>query len=278
MKIFISVDIEGVAGVVDPRQGRPGSPEYPEAARLMTLECNAAIEGALEAGAQEFIVNDSHMDGRNLLAERLHPAAELISGGSPLLGMCTGLGPGFSAAFFIGYHGAVGTRDAVIDHTYDSRVLAEVRINGRPQSEGSLNGAVAGYFGCPVVLFTGDAAAVSQMHEYVLPIEGIVVKEGITRYSARSLHPQVARDRIRSGAKRALERLANIPALTVEGDIDLEIDMVRPVMADACERVPAVERRGPRTVGYAGADYLEIFKLFLALSELAAGTLRGQPA
>jgi D-amino peptidase len=236
----------------------------------MALECNAAIEGALEAGVQEFVVNDSHADGRNLVAEQLNPAAELVSGQPSPLSMCTGLGPGFDAAFFIGYHGSAGTRDALIDHTYDSRVIAEVRINARPQSEGSLNGAVAGYFGCPLALFTGDAVAVSQMHEFVLPVEGIVVKEGISRYAARSLHPSVARARIREGAKRAIERLANIRPLQHEGNVDLEVDLFQAVMADVCEWIPGIERRGPRTVGYASEDYLEVFKLFLAVTAIAS--------
>ena len=242
----------------------------------MTSECNAAIEGALEAGVQEFVVNDSHGQGRNLLPEQLHPAAELVSGDPSVLSMCTGLGPGFAAAFFIGYHGAAGTRDAVIDHTYHGRVIAEARVNGRPQSEGSLNGAVAGYFGCPVALFSGDAAAVSQMHEYVLPVEGVVVKEGISRYAARSLQPGVARARIREGAKRAIERLENIPPLVHVGGVDLEVDLFYPVMADVCEWIPGIERRGPRTVGYAGDDYLEVFKLFLAMTALA-GTAIVEP-
>jgi D-amino peptidase len=239
----------------------------------MTLECNAAIEGALEAGVQEFVVNDSHAQGRNLLPEQLHPAAELVSGEPSLLSMCTGLGPGFDAAFFIGYHGAAGTRDAVIDHTYHSRVIADARINGRPQSEGSLNGAVAGYFGCPVALFTGDAAAVSQMHEHLLQVEGVVVKEGISRSSARSLHPSVARARIREGAKRAIERLDNIPPFLPEGRVDLEVDLFYSVMADVCEWIPGIERRGSRTVGYASDDYLEVFKLFLAVTAMAGSAI-----
>jgi D-amino peptidase len=259
-----------VAGVVHPAQGTPGSPEHRDACRLMTAECNAAIEGAMEAGVQEFVVNDSHAHGRNLAPAELHPAAELVSGGSRLLSMCAGLGPGFDAAFFVGYHASIGSADAVIDHTYDSRVFSQVRLNGRPQSEGSLNGAVAGYFDCPLALFSGDAAAVSQMHEFVLPIEGVVVKEGIGRYSARSLHPTVARQRIREAAKRAIERLDNIPPLRAEGRLDLEVDLVHPVMADVCERIPAVERRGPRTVGYASEDYLDVFKLFLALGSIGS--------
>ena len=241
----------------------------------MTLECNAAIEGALEAGVQEFVVNDSHAQGRNLLPDQLHTAAELVSGDPSPLSMCTGLGLGFDAAFFIGYHAAAGTRDAVIDHTYDSRVIAEARVNGRPQSEGSLNGAVAGYFGCPVALFSGDAAAVSQMHQYVLPVEGVVVKEGVSRYSARSLHPSVARARIREGAKRAIERLENIPPLVQEGKLDLEVDLFHAVMADVCEWIPGIERRGPRTIGYASDDYLEVFKLFLAVTTIAGTAIVG---
>lgn len=239
----------------------------------MTAECNAAIEGALEAGAQEFVVNDSHMDGRNLDPSALHPAAELVSGSSQVLAMCAGLSQGFDAAFFIGYHSSVGGSDAVIDHTYDPGVVHEVRINGRPQSEGSLNGAVAGYFGCPLALFSGDAAAVSEMHRFVLTVEGVVVKEGIGRYSARSLHPTVARQRIREGAKRALERLGNIPPLRHEGKVDLEVDVLHPVMADVCQRIPGVERRAARTLGFVSEDYLQVFKLFLAVTALGATTL-----
>jgi D-amino peptidase len=222
------------------------------------------------------VVNDSHAQGRNLLPEQLHPAAELVSGEPSPLSMCTGLGPGFDAAFFIGYHGAAGTRDGVIDHTYHSRVVAQARVNGRPQSEGSLNGAVAGYFGCPVVLFSGDAAAVSEMHEYVLPVEGIVVKEGISRHSARSLHPSVARARLREGAKRAIERLENIPPLVHEAGVDLEVELFYAAMADVCEWIPGVERRGARTIGYASDDYLEVFKLFLAVTTIA-GTAIVEP-
>jgi len=235
----------------------------------MTLECNAAIEGAAEAGVQEFVVNDSHAHGRNLAPAELHPAAELVSGSSRLLSMCAGLGPGFDAAFFVGYHASIGSDDAVIDHTYDPRVFAQVRLNGRVQSEGSLNAAVAGYFDCPLALFSGDAASVSQMHEFVLEIEGVVVKEGLGRYSARSLHPTVARQRIREAARRAIERLDNIPPLRAEGRQDLEVDLVHAVFADLCERIPGVERRGARTVGYVAEDYLDVFKLFLALGSIA---------
>jgi len=261
--------MEGVAGVTHFLQTKPGASEYPAACRLMTAECNAAIEGALEAGVQEFVVSDGHWWGRNLIPSDLHPAAELVSGGPRALSMCAGLGPGFDAAFFIGYHASVGYIDANQEHTYDPRVVAAVRVNGRHQSEGSLNGAVAGYFDCPLVLFSGDAPAVSEMHEFVLGVEGVVVKEGMGRSAARSLHPSAARQKIRAAAQRAIERLDSIAPLRPEGRQDLEVDLVAPIQADLCERLPGVERRGPRTVGYAADDYLTVFKLFLALQAVA---------
>src|SRR5918911_788941 len=146
MRVFISVDMEGVAGVVHGDQTDPKSAEYPHYRDLMLAECNAAIEGALDAGVQEIVVNDSHWAQRNLLPSAIHSRAELVSGSPNKLGMCEGIGHGFDAAFFVGYHASAGTRDAVQGHTYawvDS--VAEIRLNGVRQSEGSINGAVCGY-------------------------------------------------------------------------------------------------------------------------------------
>jgi D-amino peptidase len=236
----------------------------------MTLEVNAAIEGALDAGVQEIVVSDGQWFGTNLLPDELHPSAELLSGYPRRLYMAEGMGPGFDAAFFVGYHASAGTRDAVLDHSgADPRLVSEVRLNAARQSEGSLNGYLCGYFGCPVALFTGDAAAVSEMHEFRLEVEGVVVKESLAQQAARSLHPELARKRIRTGASRAIERLENIPPMRLEGGIDMQVDFLRTAMADSCERVPGVRRVGPRSVAYAGEDYVEIYKLYLALTDLA---------
>jgi D-amino peptidase len=270
VRVFISADLEGVAGVARADQTDPSSPQHAVSARLLTQEVNAAIEGALAAGVQEVVVSDGHWNCTNVLPEALHPRAELVSGYPRSLYMGTGMGPGFDAAFFVGYHAAAGTPDAVLDHSYAPfRVVHEVRLGGVPQSEGSLNGYLCGAFDCPVALFTGDAAAVSQMHEFVLEVEGIVVKEGLGRQAARSLHPTVARERIRAGATRAIERLSNIPAMRLDGAVALEVDLVSAAMADSCERVPCVTRLGPRTVGYTSEEYVDVYRLFLALVDLA---------
>ena len=165
MRVYISVDMEGISGVVhedqtDPIEARHAG-EYNRFRRLMTDEANAAITGALDAGATSVLVNDSHWLMRNLLAEELHPAAQLLSGGPKLLSMVEGIDTGFDAAMFIGYHARAGTARAIIDHTYTSRVY-EVRINGQPVGELALNAAIAGLHGVPVALVSGDQAIASE--------------------------------------------------------------------------------------------------------------------
>jgi D-amino peptidase len=274
MRIFVSADMEGVAGVARDEQTDPSSPFHAASCHLLTQEVNAAVEGAFEAGVQEVVVVDGHWNCTNLLPEELHPGAELVSGYPRPLYMGAGMGPGFDAAFFVGYHAAAGTPGAVLDHSYaDPRLVHQVRLNGVPQSEGSLTGYLCGAFDCPVALFTGDAAAVAQMHEFVVEVEGIVVKEGLGRQAARSLHPRMARERIRSGAARAIQRLSNIPVMRPASRVELEVDLGATSMADSCERVPGVSRLGPRLVGYASADYVEVYRLFLALVDLAHAAL-----
>jgi D-amino peptidase len=270
MRVFLSADMEGVAGIARDEQTDPSSPRHAASCHLLTREVNAAVEGALEAGVQEVVVSDGHWSCINVLPDELHPRAELVSGFPRRLYMGEGMGPGFDAAFFIGYHAAAGTPDALLDHSYaDPRLVHQVRLGGVPQSEGSLTGYLCGTFDCPVALFTGDAAAVAQMHEFVLEVEGVVVKEGLSRQAARSLHPRAARERIRGGARRAIERLSNIPVMRLEGRVELEVDLVSTAMADSCERVPCVRRLGPRTVGYASDEYMDVYRLFLALVDLA---------
>lgn len=274
MRVFLSADLEGIAGVNRGAETEPFAPGWDRACRLMTAEVNAAIEGAIEGGAQEVIVNDGHWLGNNLLLEELNPLAEVISGHGRTLSMAEGIGPNFDAAFFVGYHASAGTEDAVLDHTYaDPAQVMEVRLGGAMQSEGSLNGYACGAFGCPIALFTGDSSAVSQMHEFRLEVEGVVVKEPLGREAARSLHPAVARERIRTGARRALERLGNIPPLVAPPDGRFEVDFQSTAHADAVMRLPGLERLRPRTVAFGGGDYLEAFRLFLAVVDLA-GTAR----
>jgi D-amino peptidase len=272
MKVYISVDMEGVAGVVhedqtDPTEARH-SGEYNRFRRLMTNEANAAIAGALEAGANSVLVNDSHWLMRNLLAEDLNPAAELLSGAPKRLSMVEGIDAGFDAAMFIGYHARAGTRNATIDHTYTSRVH-EARIDGHPVGELALNAAMAGLHGVPVALVSGDQALAAEAKALLgAGVETVIVKEAVGRFAARSVAPSLACERIRSGAAAALKRKHR--PFTFGAPIKLEVDFIASQMADMAELVPGSSRTGGRTVSYTGDDYREVFRAWRAMYNLAS--------
>jgi D-amino peptidase len=272
MRVYISVDMEGVAGVAHEDQTDPIEPrhagEYNRFRRLMTNEANAAIAGALEAGAETVLVNDSHWLMRNLLAEELNPAAELLSGGPKRLSMVEGIDGGFDAAMFIGYHARAGTRNATIDHTYTSRVY-EARLNGEPVGELALNAAMAGLHGVPVALVSGDQALAAEARTLLGEgIEAVVVKEAVGRFAARSLAPAVACERIRAGAASALRREHKL--LKIAPPIRLEVDFALTQMADMAELVPGSVRTSGRTVEYGGDDYRDVFRAWRAMYNLAS--------
>jgi D-amino peptidase len=270
MRVYISVDMEGVAGVVHEDQTDPVDPrhagEYNRFRRLMTAEANAAIEGAFAAGAERVLVNDSHWLMTNLLAEELHPAAELLSGGTKARSMVEGVELGFDAALFVGYHARAGVGHAIIDHTYTDGVY-EARLNGRPVGELALNAALAGTFDVPVALVSGDQALAAEARELLGPgVETVIVKHAVGRYAARSVAPSVACRLIREGAVAALGR-AHAP-FRLPAPIRLEVDFVRTGMADMAELVPGSVRTAGRTVAFAHDDYREVFRAWRALYNL----------
>lgn len=267
--VFISVDMEGVAGVVHLHQVMRGMPEYERSCRLMTAETNAAVAGARRAGATRIVVNDSHGDMRNFLLDELDEGIELISGADKPYSMGAGLDPTFEVAFFVGYHASVGTERAIMDHTYGGRTIYALRINGRPQSEATLNAALAGTFGVRTALITGDQATIDEATAELPGIEGVVVKEALGRQAARSLHPLEACRRIEDGAYRAYSKRTDRPLFRPDGPFTLEIDWMNASMADLCTQIPEVERAGGRKVRYRTADYQTCYRMLLALLVMA---------
>jgi D-amino peptidase len=272
MRVYISVDMEGVAGVAHENQTDPNEPryagEYNRFRKLMTYEANAAIAGALEAGAKSILVNDSHWHMRNLLAEELNPAAELMSGSPKHLSMVEGIETGFDAAMFIGYHARAGTRNATIDHTYTSRVY-EARLNGEQVGELAINAAMAGVHGVAVAMVSGDQALAAEARALLGDsVETVIVKQAVGRFAARSVAPSLSCERIRAGAVAALRRKHSPFKLTAP--IRLEVDFTLTQMADMAELVPGSSRTGGRTVSYAGDDYREVFRAWRAMYNLAS--------
>ena len=271
MRVYISVDMEGVAGVVHEDQTDPIDPrhaaEYNRFRRLMTSEASAAIEGALAAGATRVLVNDSHWQMRNLLAEELHPSAELLSGGPKLRSMVEGVEEGFDAALFIGYHAMAGTGHAIIDHTY-AGLVHEARLNGRPVGELGINAALAGSHGVPVAMVSGDQALAAEARALLgQAVEAVIVKHAVGRFAARSVAPAESCRRIREGAAAALRR-RHLP-LTLDRPVRLEVEFALTQMADMAELVPGSVRTGGRTLEYVHEDYGEVFRAWRALYNLA---------
>ena len=272
MRVYISVDMEGVAGVVHEDQTDPIDPryagEYNRFRRLMTAEANAAIEGALAAGAGSVLVNDSHWLMRNLLAEDLHPAAGLLSGGPKARSMVEGIDSGVDVALFVGYHARAGTAHAIIDHTYTDRVY-EARLNGRPVGELAINAALAGTWDVPVALVSGDQALAAEARELLGPtVETVVVKEAVGRFAARSVAPAEACRRIREGTIAALGR-RHAP-FRLPAPIRLEVDFALTQMADMAELCPGAVRTAGRTVAFTHDDYREVFRAWRVLYNLAS--------
>ena len=272
MRVYISVDMEGIAGVVHESQTDPTNPahaaEYGRFRRLMTAEANAAIEGALAAGASKIVVNDSHWFMRNLLAEELHQAAELLSGDPKPRSMVEGIEAGFEAALFIGYHARAGTRHAILDHTYADRIH-EVRLNGRPVGELGINAALAGVAGVPVALVSGDASLAAEATALLGDnVATVVVKEAVSRHAARSVAPAVACGMIREGVTAALKQ-KHVPFL-LPPPITIEVDFALTIHADMAELCPGATRTEGRTVAFTHQDYREVFRGWRAMLNLSA--------
>ena len=271
LRLYISCDMEGTAGVCSWTQCDPANTtEYPYYRRLMSQEVRAAIDGARGAGAGDVLINDSHAAMRNVLWDELPDDVRMISGNRKPFSMAEGIDGTFGAAFFTGYHGAIGTQDATLDHTYTGDTLRETRVNGVRCSEATLNAAILGLSGVPVVLVTGDRACVDEQRALMPWITGVVVKDSIGRYATNSVSPARARELIRAGAKEAIARIGEAKPFVFAPPIALELDFQSTHNADFVELMPGFERIGGRSVRFVHDDYRVIFKAFVAAFRLGA--------
>lgn len=266
MKVFISFDMEGVAGIVDWSQCRPPGQPYEEGRQLLLGEVNAAIDGALEAGATEIVCNDSHGAMNNLDPAALHGRASYVAGRHKPLYMMEGMDSSVDAVFFVGYHGSISGASSVLSHTYNPSVISKVSLNGAECGESGINALVALAHAAPVALITGDQQTIAEGGPFFKEAERIVVKQSITRFSAAQLHPAEARERIAAGAAQALRRLPTIglPDITRPARLDIEVQTAD--MAQVASWVKGAERTGTRTIAIEGDDPLAVFRSFVALT------------
>lgn len=271
MRVLVSVDMEGVAGVAHPREVEPGDSEYERNRHLMTAETNAAVEGALEYDPQaQVVVCDSHANARNIFPERLHRRALLRRGAPKPLGMMSGIADAepFDAVLFVGYHGRAGTARSVISHTMNSSVIAEVRCAGVPLGEIGLNAALAAEHGAVPVLVTGDDTAATEATEIAPGIHTVVVKRALGTQAAESLHPELACERIRQAVPKALADRAAVRPPRFTGPVELEVDVVTPSKTEYPLLVPGMELVGGQTLRYLAPDYTTAFRVMQLVSAL----------
>ncbi|HZX09719.1 MAG TPA: M55 family metallopeptidase [Acidobacteriota bacterium] len=261
LKVFISVDMEGVCGVIHWEEVSRNGKDYDLFRKLMTEETNAAIQGALAAGATEILVRDSHGSARNILPHILHPKAELIrdwSGGP--LSMMEGIDESFDAVIFIGYHARANTPNAVLDHTM-SGTLYGVTVNGKKMPEAGINALIAGHFGVPVVLVAGDAAVCRQTTELLGNVKTAAVKQGIGE-SAKMMSPPAACDLIRQETEQALHSLKDFKPYKLTSPYTMEVTFKDQERAENASWIPGAKRTSATSVSFTSSQLMEVLKFF----------------
>src|SRR5947207_3304869 len=254
MKVFLSSDMEGTAGVVDWEQCVGDGPQAAAGRALLLAEVNAAIEGAVAGGATEIVVNDSHSTMRNLPADALAGDASYISGSHKPLYMMQGLDDSFDGVMFVSYHGSVGA-PAGLSHTYNPRAVVEARLDGVVTGEAGINALVAAHYGVPVVLVTGDRCACEEAAAVLPGVQTAVVKEHVSRVAAHSLHPGRACALIREAASKAVASAPGIAPPSLSPGV-LELFVRTTDIAEAASWARGVDRAGARKLRIHGETRL----------------------
>ncbi len=259
LKIFISVDMEGIGGIGTSKMTNGSGKDYSLGRELMTEEVNAVVSAIFEHGPAQVLVNDSHGDMQNLLHTRLDERVQYIQGNIKPLGMVQGLDDSFDAAVFLGYHSRAGTEDGFLAHTGSGSVKG-LWINGVELGEGGMNAHFAGYQGVPVILASGDLAFTLQFEELV-ETRTVPTKEAVGSSVAKLIHPEVVRSRLRGATRDALNALGSAKVLEAGGPATVRMKFASTTRADILEAVPGMRRMDGTTVEYRAGDMLEAYKL-----------------
>jgi len=261
LKVYISVDMEGIAGVTRFEEIEVGKPDYQYFRQIMTREANAAIEGALAAGAAQVVVRDAHDSACNLLPEELHPEAVLIRNWSEgPFGMMECIGDSFAAAVFIGYHAKANTPHAILKHTMSLKI-SDLRVNGLSLPEAGWNALIAGYYGVPVVFVAGDKAVCEQCRTFLPNVQTVAVKDAVGSASV-NLHPAKARELIRAGVEKAVRERAQCSPFALKGGYTVEVEFTKEEKAYRGQWYPGAERVDDRTIRFKSDDFLACLRFF----------------
>lgn len=271
MKIYISADMEGVVGAVSADQLGPGGFEYQKFREFMTAEVNAAIEAAREAGATEIVVSDSHGNAQNLLIDKLPQDILLVRGFPRPLMMMEGIDDTFDGVIFLGYHSSTTNPAGVRAHTMSSARLADIRLNDISMTEGGFNAAIAGHFDVPVIMISGDDAAVKEVSDLLGDIEGAVVKWNYGFHSARTMMPEAAYALIREKVKSAIGRIGDFKPYKVPEPVQLDVRFKSYRPSELLSYLSIVERTDAHSIRFRGKDMIETSKFMEFILTYEAG-------
>jgi D-amino peptidase len=258
LKVYISVDMEGVAGVVTADQLGPTGFEYERFRRFMTNETLAAINAAKEAGATEIVVSDSHGNGESLLIDLFPKDVRIVRAWPRHGGMMAGLDPSFDAALFIGYHASTTNPRGVRAHTFSSAHLARVALNGTAVTEGEFNAAYAGSLAVPVVFASGDDAATEELRSRLGNLDTVETKKSLGFHSAETLTPEASCEKIAAGVRSALSHLKDFKPYVVKTPVTLELTFKNYTPAEILSYLRSVQRIDSHTIRFVGKDMSEI--------------------
>lgn len=271
MKLYISIDLEGVTGIVSPDQVNNNGRDYQYARELMLSDLNAAIEGGFEAGASEILVNDAHDYMTNLLIHKLPRGVKVCLGAHKLYSMMEGFDPKFDGVFMIGYHGRRGTPMAALAHTY-ALGIRHLEINRQPMSEFSLNALFAGYFQIPSLLLTGDQAIIEEGAALIPHLQTVAVKQALGYRSVMSMTTADSYDLIRDAAVNAIKNRMRIKPYFIEPPYNMSITLQKELYADMVMRLPHTERQDAFTVCFRDRDYISLYKTILSVTGMISST------
>ncbi len=271
-KIFISADLEGVVGAVTGEQLGPGGFEYNRFREFMTGEVNAAIRAARSAGATEILVADSHGNGQNLLIEKLPKDVKVIRSWPRPLGMMEGIDDSFDGVIFTGYHSSTDNKEGVRAHTFSSARLTSVKVNGKPMTEGSWNAGIAGEFNVPVIMVSGDDAAVNEVKSLIGNAEGAIVKESISFHSAKTLHPEAAYDLIAEKTAFAVKNIKKYKPYKIRGPLTVSVSFKHYQPSQILAYLDMFERTDSHTIEYKAKNMIEASHIMRVVTGYKGGS------
>jgi len=274
--VFVSFDMEGISAVSSWREMKKDSKDLERMRRIATQEVNAAIRGIRKSGKPigQITICDAHASGENLLVEELDSGVSIVKGTPRMYYMMHGISKEYDIAFFIGYHAMAGTRYGGMEHTYSSASIYNIKINGQYVGESEINAALAGYYGVPLGLVSGDNHLIAEIRKFFgKDIETVITKKGISRFAAQCRHPKDVQSEIETKAARTLQKVKKLKVFRFKSPINAEIDLVNSLITDMVELIPGVKRINGRKVLFRAKDILGFYRILRLVSSLGSYAL-----